>query len=110
MKLFAIFWFTHLILVKIILCERNNEGFIDNEDRASSDQLFNDYPPHSDALMKSIHLQNIMRRLKEPEFNLRSDCFFTDEYNPNCGFGSNEIRQKNAKTEKNNMDSSLINL
>lgn len=68
MKLFAVFWFSHLILVDIILCERNSE------------------------------------------FNLRSDCFFTDENNPNCGFPSNEIKEKSPKLGKHNLDSSLFDL
>lgn len=104
MKLFAIFWFTHLILVDKSLCDRTGEAFFSIKEKPFTHSFSS---LTKNPTMRSMAIQNIMRRIKQPEFNNRINCFLTDENDENCAFQKNEIRQNIAK---NTEDPSFLDM
>lgn len=84
MKLFVIFYFTYIVLVDIIFCNTSNS-------KSSIDSAENQFVyPYNDYL-PLIGIPPVKT------LNVKSRCSYFDENSPNCGYVSDETRQKASK-------------
>lgn len=80
MKLFAFCYFTYIVLVDIIFCNTSNSNSAENQ----FVYPYNDYLP----LIGNPPVKTL---------NVKSRCSYFDENSPNCGYVSDETKQKASK-------------